>query len=110
MKIKKYGKGGMMEYASGGMLKALLDDPKQREMAKKMLSKNYEDGGMMPEYGDGGYMKYNQGGYMMGNEQMIIVTADTLEEASSAVMAAVEAGNMMPTHYKIKACFYSDEG
>ena len=107
MKVKKYKDGGMMEYASGGMLKALLDDPKQREMAKKMLSKSYEGGGMM-EYGGGGYMEYDKGGYM-SNEQMVVVKADTLEEATKAVEAAVKAGNMTPTHYKIKACFYADE-
>jgi|TARA_B100000902_G_scaffold274297_1_gene260174 hypothetical protein len=107
MKIKKYGKGGMMEYASGGMLKALLEDPKQREMAKKMLSKEYEGGGMV-EYGGGGYMEYDKGGYM-SNEQMVMVKADTLEEATKAVKAAVKAGNMTPTHYKVKACFYADE-
>jgi len=107
MKVKKYKDGGMMEYASGGMLKALLDDPKQREMAKKMLSKNYEGGGMV-EYGGGGYMEYDKGGYM-SNEQMVVVKADTLEEATKAVKAAVKAGGMTPTHYKVKACFYADE-
>ena len=107
MKVKKYKDGGMMDYASGGMLKALLEDPKQREMAKKMLSKNYEGGGMV-EYGGGGYMEYDKGGYM-SNEQMVVVKADTLEEATKAVKAAVKAGGMTPTHYKVKACFYADE-
>ena len=107
MKVKKFKDGGMMEYASGGMLKALLDDPKQREMAKKMLSKEYEGGGMV-EYGGGGYMEYDKGGYM-SNEQMVMVKADTLEEATKAVKAAVKAGKMTPTHYKVKACFYADE-
>ena len=107
MKVKKFKDGGMMEYASGGMLKALLEDPKQREMAKKMLSKEYEGGGMV-EYGGGGYMEYDKGGYM-SNEQMVMVKADTLEEATKAVKAAVKAGGMTPTHYKVKACFYEDE-
>jgi hypothetical protein len=48
MKInkKEYGMGGstMEMYASGGMLKALLKDPKQREMAKAMINE-FEDGG-----------------------------------------------------------------
>lgn len=39
-------------YASGGMLKALLKDPKQRDMAKKLI-KEFEMGGKM-EYGEGG--------------------------------------------------------
>ena len=33
-------------YASGGMLKALLKDPKQRDMAKKLI-KEFEMGGKM---------------------------------------------------------------
>jgi len=40
---------------------------------------------------------------------MVMVKADTLEEATKAVKAAVKAGNMTPTHYKVKACFYADE-
>lgn len=39
-------------YVSGGLIKALLKDPKQREMAKKAI-KEYDGGGMM-EYGVGG--------------------------------------------------------
>lgn len=37
-------------YASGGLLRAILKDPKMRQMASEMLSsegKNYEEGGMM---------------------------------------------------------------
>jgi len=60
MKVK-YGKGGMTEYgkggsmkemyASGGMLKALLADPKQRAMAQEILA---EMGAKIPEYEEGG--------------------------------------------------------
>lgn len=42
-------------YAEGGLLKALLKDPKQREMAKGMI-KEYEEGGKM-EYRMGGMAK-----------------------------------------------------
>lgn len=55
MKIgkKKYGGGGAMKemYASGGMLKALLKDPKQAEMARGILA---EMGAKIPEYEEGG--------------------------------------------------------
>lgn len=47
-------------YASGGMLKALLKDPKQRDMAKKLI-KEFEMGGKM-KYGKGGMMEYEKGG------------------------------------------------
>ena len=53
MKInkKEYGMGGstMEMYASGGMLKALLKDPKQREMAKAMINEFEEGGKITPE-------------------------------------------------------------
>ena len=52
MKInkKEYGMGGstMEMYKSGGMLKDLLKDPKQREMAKSMLQE-FENGGKVEE-------------------------------------------------------------
>jgi hypothetical protein len=55
MKIgkKKYAGGGAMKemYASGGMLKALLKDPKQAEMAREILA---EMGAKIPEYEEGG--------------------------------------------------------
>jgi len=55
MKInkKEYGMGGstMEMYASGGMLKALLKDPKQREMAKAMINE-FEDGGKVEPEGE----------------------------------------------------------
>jgi hypothetical protein len=55
MKInkKEYGMGGstMEMYASGGMLKALLKDPKQREMAKAMINQ-FEDGGKVDPEGE----------------------------------------------------------
>jgi hypothetical protein len=53
MKInkKEYGMGGstMEMYKSGGMLKALLKDPTQREMAKSMLQEFEEGGKITPE-------------------------------------------------------------
>jgi len=53
MKInkKEYGMGGstMEMYASGGMLKALLKDPKQREMAKAMINEFENGGKITPE-------------------------------------------------------------
>jgi TusA-related sulfurtransferase len=55
MKIgkKEYSAGGSMKemYASGGMLKALLKDPAQREMAKQIIA---EMGAKVPEYEEGG--------------------------------------------------------
>jgi hypothetical protein len=47
-------------YAEGGLLKALLKDPAQREMARKMLT--MEEGGMMKKYRMGGSMEYANGG------------------------------------------------
>lgn len=52
--------------------------------------------------------KYNEGGYM-DDGQMIMVKAPSLEEAVAQVKAAVKAGKMMPTHYKVKACFYEED-
>jgi len=52
--------------------------------------------------------KYNEGGYMEDG-QMIMVKAPSLEEAVAQVKAAVKAGKMMPTHYKVKACFYEED-
>jgi hypothetical protein len=49
-------------YAEGGLLKALLKDPAQREMARKMLT--MEEGGMMKKYRMGGSMEYADGGEM----------------------------------------------
>jgi hypothetical protein len=52
--------------------------------------------------------KYNEGGEMeMG--QMAMVKAPSLEEAVAQIKAAVKAGKMMPTHYKIKACYYEED-
>lgn len=81
-----------------------------REGLKKNPDYKYKNGGKMKvkKYKDGGMMEYDKGGYM-SNEQMVVVKADTLEEATKAVKAAVKAGNMTPTHYKVKACFYADE-
>ncbi len=64
MKAKK----NMMSYASGGMLKALLKDPKQKAMAAKLLKMMY--GGKMPKA---------QGGMVMPDE----------EEMRSAKLSAV---------------------
>jgi hypothetical protein len=33
----------------------------------------------------------------------------TLDEAVKQVMAAVKVSKEQPTHYKIKACYYSEE-
>ena len=52
--------------------------------------------------------KYNYGGKMEGG-QMIMAMAPSLEEAVAQVQAAVRAGKMMPTHYKVKACFYEED-
>jgi hypothetical protein len=52
--------------------------------------------------------KYEGGGYMESG-RMVEVKAMTLDEAVKQVMAAVKAGKEQPTHYKIKACYYSDE-
>jgi hypothetical protein len=52
--------------------------------------------------------KYNGGGYME-DSQMIMAMAPSLEEAVAQVKAAVKAGKMTPTHYKVKACFYEED-
>ena len=41
--------------------------------------------------------------------QMAMVKAPTLEEAVAQIKAAVKAGKIMPTHYKIKACYYEED-
>jgi len=41
--------------------------------------------------------------------QIIMAMAPSLEEAVAQVQAAVKSGKMMPTHYKVKACFYEEE-
>jgi len=52
--------------------------------------------------------KYNEGGEMeMG--QMAMVKAPSLDEAVAQIKAAVKSGKMMPTHYKIKACYYEED-
>ena len=43
-------------YASGGLLRAILKDPKMRQMASEMLSSEGK------EYGEGGMMEYEEGG------------------------------------------------
>ena len=52
--------------------------------------------------------KYNEGGHMEDG-QMIMVKAPSLEEAVAQIKAAVKAGKMTPTHYKVKACFYEED-
>jgi len=52
--------------------------------------------------------KYNEGGKMEEMGQMAMVKATSLEEAVAQIKAAVKAGKMMPTHYKIKACYYEE--
>ena len=41
--------------------------------------------------------------------QMAMVKAPSLDEAVDQIKAAVKAGKMMPTHYKIKACYYEED-
>jgi len=47
--------------------------------------------------------KYNYGGKVEMGGAEVEVKAMTLEEAVKQVEAAVKAGSMKPTHYKIKA-------
>ena len=70
-------------YAGGGLLKALLKDPKQREMAKGMLNK-MEMGGKM-DYGMGGAMKYRMGGNMPGEDEDVVteMDLDRIQESKS---------------------------
>ncbi len=51
----------MKMYKSGGLLKALLKDPSQREMARKMLDSN-SDSVVDGNAGRGGTKKYKAGG------------------------------------------------
>lgn len=70
MKVK-YGKGGSADemYASGGMLKALLKDPKQAAMAREILA---EMGAKIPKYEEGGETDPPQDGGMLSEA---VVTA-----------------------------------
>ena len=52
--------------------------------------------------------KYNEGGEMESG-RMVEVKAMSLDEAVKQVMAAVKVIKEQPTHYKIKACYYSEE-
>ena len=76
-------------YAEGGLLKALLKDPAQREMARKMLT--MEEGGMMKKYRMGGSMEYANGGEVeppkgtrMAGEYVRIEEPDLREAYNSA--------------------------
>jgi hypothetical protein len=54
--------------------------------------------------------KYNEGGKMdeeSGAE--IEVKGMDLMMAVKQLEAAVKAGKQMPSHYKVKACFYSED-
>jgi hypothetical protein len=53
--------------------------------------------------------KYNYGGKMddMGDE--IEIKAQDLSSAVKQLEAAVKASGKMPTHYKVKACYYSED-
>lgn len=54
--------------------------------------------------------KYNEGGKMdeeSGAE--IEVKGMDLMMAVKQLEAAVKAGDNMPTHYKVKACFYNED-
>ena len=52
--------------------------------------------------------KYNEGGNM-GEGQEIEVKNPDLMAAVKQVQAAVKAAGMEPMHYKIKACYESEE-
>jgi hypothetical protein len=52
--------------------------------------------------------KYSEGGEMESG-RMVEVKAMSLDEAVKQVMAAVKVSKEQPTHYKIKACYYSEE-
>lgn len=83
MKInkKEYGMGGstMEMYKSGGMLKALLKDPAQREMAKSMLQ----------EFEEGGKVEKPEPSSEVGLEA--VPTKQDLEEAYKNVMSEEQA-------------------
>jgi hypothetical protein len=58
---------------------------------KKYRSKSYEYGGKME------------------SEQEIEVMNPDLMMAVKQIQAAVKAAGMAPAHYKVKACYYSEE-
>jgi hypothetical protein len=55
--------------------------------------------------------KYVYGGKNGGEPKSleIEVKSSNLMEAVKQVEAAIKAGKTMPTHFKVKACFYDDE-
>jgi hypothetical protein len=53
--------------------------------------------------------KYNGGGKMEESGAEVEIKSMDLMEAVKQLQAAVKAGSKMPTHYKVKACFYEDE-
>lgn len=53
--------------------------------------------------------KYNEGGKMEEMGAEIEIKAMDLASAVKQLEAAVKAGSAMPTHYKVKACYYSEE-
>ena len=63
-------------------------------------TKMYSAGGMVKKYEYGGKME-------SGSE--VEVKAMSLEEAVKQVQAAVKAKAEQPTHFKVKACYYSEE-
>jgi len=52
---------------------------------------------------------YNEGGYMEPEQEIEVMNPD-LMMAMKQIQAAVKATGMAPAHYKIKACYYSEEG
>lgn len=80
---RRFENGGLMNtdklkqmYASGGLLKAILKDPKMRQMASDMLAsdgKKYEEGGMM---------KYRNGG-PVGADGKLTPPPGTVENANT---------------------------
>jgi hypothetical protein len=51
---------------------------------------------------------YNEGGKMEAEQEIEVMNPD-LMAAVKQVQAAVKAAGMAPMHYKIKACYYSEE-
>lgn len=53
--------------------------------------------------------KYNEGGKMEEEGAEIEIKAMDLPSAVKQLEAAVKASGKMPTHYKVKACYYSED-
>lgn len=53
--------------------------------------------------------KYNEGGKMEEMGEEIEIKAMDLSSAVKQLEAAVKASGKMPTSYKVKACYYSED-